>query len=346
MKKLIIIPLLSLLISTTLAQEFISHTNTVKNGYNFWVYTPVNPDSSAEIKPLVLFLHGASLCGNNLSRVMRYGPLDALKRGLILDALVVAPQNPGGAWSPEKIMNVLNWVKENYGYDEDQLYVIGMSLGGYGTLDFVGTYPEKVAAAMAMCGGANLRQGYCGLNEVPLWILHGTADRDVGLKESQKVVNAMKNCGYTDRLIFTKLQGVDHGGPARLFYINEVYDWLFEHRLTDPDRPVNTSYTITPESMKNPYRKLTPRTIPVRSGNKNDSKKTEGIDETNEESTSPDTTASPKPATGEKRYHTIKKGDTLGKIAQNNHTTVKKLCQLNNIKETTLLQIGKKLRVK
>lgn len=346
MKKLIIIPLLALLFSTTQAQEFISYTNTVKDGYNFWVYTPVNLDSSAEIKPLVLFLHGASLCGNNLNRVMKYGPLDALKRGLILDALVVAPQNPGGAWKPEKIMNVLNWVKEHYGYDEDQLYVIGMSLGGYGTLDFTGTYPEKVAAAMAMCGGANLRQGYCGLNEVPLWILHGTADRAVGLKESQKVVNAMKECGYADRLIFTKLQGVDHGGPARLFYINEVYDWLFEHRLSDPDRPVNTSYTITPESMKNPYRKLTPRTIPVRSGNKNNTPKAEELAETNNESANPETATTQNQTTPQKVYHTIKKGDSLGKIAKNNHTTVKKLCQLNNIKETTILQIGKKIRVK
>lgn len=47
-----------------------------------------------------------------------------------------------------------------------------------------------------------------------------------------------------------------------------------------------------------------------------------------------------------KRYYTIRKGDTLGKIAIRNHTTVRKICQLNGIKETTILQIGRRIRVK
>lgn len=47
-----------------------------------------------------------------------------------------------------------------------------------------------------------------------------------------------------------------------------------------------------------------------------------------------------------KRYYTIKKGDTLGAIAIRNGTTVNALCRLNGIKSTTLLQIGKKIRVR
>lgn len=45
-------------------------------------------------------------------------------------------------------------------------------------------------------------------------------------------------------------------------------------------------------------------------------------------------------------YYRVKKGDTLTKIAQCNGTTVKQLCKLNGIKETKLLQIGQKLRVR
>ena len=45
-------------------------------------------------------------------------------------------------------------------------------------------------------------------------------------------------------------------------------------------------------------------------------------------------------------YYRVKKGDTLTKIAQRNGTTVKQLCKLNGIKETKLLQIGQKLRVR
>jgi hypothetical protein len=45
-------------------------------------------------------------------------------------------------------------------------------------------------------------------------------------------------------------------------------------------------------------------------------------------------------------YHTIRSGDTLGHIAIKYKTTVRRLCQLNNINESTVLRIGQKLRVK
>lgn len=45
-------------------------------------------------------------------------------------------------------------------------------------------------------------------------------------------------------------------------------------------------------------------------------------------------------------YVTVKKGDTLGAIAARNGTTVDKLCKLNNIKSTSILQIGQKIKVK
>ncbi len=48
----------------------------------------------------------------------------------------------------------------------------------------------------------------------------------------------------------------------------------------------------------------------------------------------------------EKIYYTVKKGDTLSKIAKQHHTTVNKLCQLNNITTKTILKVGRKLRVK
>lgn len=49
---------------------------------------------------------------------------------------------------------------------------------------------------------------------------------------------------------------------------------------------------------------------------------------------------------GSAKYYTVRKGDTLGAIARRNNTSVRKLCQLNGIKETTILQIGKKIRIR
>jgi len=45
-------------------------------------------------------------------------------------------------------------------------------------------------------------------------------------------------------------------------------------------------------------------------------------------------------------YHTIKQGDTLYKIANQYHVTVDSICELNHIKEETILQLGRKLRIK
>ena len=46
------------------------------------------------------------------------------------------------------------------------------------------------------------------------------------------------------------------------------------------------------------------------------------------------------------KYYKIKSGDTLTEIAARNNTTVSKLCQLNGIKPSTPIQVGRSLRVK
>jgi murein DD-endopeptidase MepM/ murein hydrolase activator NlpD len=49
---------------------------------------------------------------------------------------------------------------------------------------------------------------------------------------------------------------------------------------------------------------------------------------------------------GQAVYYKIRSGDTLGRIAQKNRTTVKELCALNKIKANTILRIGRSIRVK
>lgn len=49
---------------------------------------------------------------------------------------------------------------------------------------------------------------------------------------------------------------------------------------------------------------------------------------------------------GRASYYTIRKGDTLSKIAARHKTTVSKLCKLNGLTTSSKLQIGKKIRLK
>jgi murein DD-endopeptidase MepM/ murein hydrolase activator NlpD len=41
----------------------------------------------------------------------------------------------------------------------------------------------------------------------------------------------------------------------------------------------------------------------------------------------------------------VRSGDSLGKIAKRNHTTVKALCKKNKIKENTILRLGQKIKI-
>ena len=49
--------------------------------------------------------------------------------------------------------------------------------------------------------------------------------------------------------------------------------------------------------------------------------------------------------TSEVKHYKVKKGDTLGSIANRNGLSLKQLCTLNNITAKTTLSIGKTLRV-
>lgn len=235
--------------------EFSIHKELNTVGYNFWLYTPNDYEPNGHPLPLVIFLHGASLCGNNIQKVRRYGVLDAIDKGKIIPTLVVAPQNPGGAWNAQKLNDLLEWTKRNYNVDDTRVYVLGMSLGGYGTMDFVGAYPEKIAAAMALCGGCSLRD-VSPLGKVPLWIMHGTADRAVSVKQSQIVVEKLQEGGNDKLLRYNWLQSGSHGILARLFYLQKTYDWLFSHSLQDNPRTIDKHFDITPEDIQQTYQEL------------------------------------------------------------------------------------------
>lgn len=235
--------------------HFEAKYNVVPNNYNFWVYTPGEYVKGGHPQPLIIFLHGASLCGNDLKKVRRYGVLDAIDRDKVIPALVLAPQNSGGAWNPRKINQLLEWMKANYAVDTTHVYVLGMSLGGYGTLDFVGTYPEKVAAAMALCGGCSLKN-LDGLGKLPLWIMHGTADRAVSISESKRIVTYLQKTDKDHLLRYKWIQGASHGLPARLFYLQKTYDWLFAHSTADKPRIVDTGFDIDQDDIKETYQEL------------------------------------------------------------------------------------------
>lgn len=231
------------------------HVGKVSNGYNFWLAYPDTVIN--EPKPLIIFLHGRSLSGNDLEKVKRYGTFHAMLKGMDIDAFVMAPQVPNGQfWKPEKVMETLEYVLNRYEVDENRIYVVGMSLGGYGTIDFAATYPDVVAAACGMCGGSTVKD-YSGLNEVPMWIIHGTADEKVPVSKSDIVVEGVKKVDpKAPRLIYDRTPGINHGRLARVFYLPELYEWLFSHSLDEKGRPARKPIKINDEVLNGAYKNI------------------------------------------------------------------------------------------
>lgn len=220
MKKTLII--LALILSQSLNAQLSAISGQA--AYNFLINLP--HDSILNSKPPVLiFLHGKSLSGTDLNKVKKYGVIKEIEKGRNIPAIVVAPQVVSGDWIPEKIASVLDYVQKTYNTDSSRVYVCGMSLGGYGTLNFAGKYNDRIAAAVALCGGGNVMDAGC-LATIPVWIQHGDNDTAVPLSESQKIVDAIK-AHNEENVVFTVHPGANHADLEKVFRSDELYNWLF-----------------------------------------------------------------------------------------------------------------------
>ena len=214
------------LLFTFLLFSFFAHSQlkTVigKTDYPFWIHET----DEKEAQPLLIFLHGKSLSGTDINKVRKYGVLYAMDKGKTIPAIVVAPQLASGSWNPDKVLEVLEYVKANYKVDTKRIYVCGMSLGGYGTMHFAGKYPEKITAAVGICGGGNTADA-CRLSTIPIWLQHGDVDYIVKMSESEKVFDAIKECEPEADATLTIIKGGNHGNVERLFHQDAIYDWMF-----------------------------------------------------------------------------------------------------------------------
>jgi predicted peptidase len=202
--------------------------------YPFWINLPAQEILDAKA-PVIIFLHGRSLSGTNIENVKRYGVLRAIERGKKIPAIVVAPQLASGPWNPDKVLALLEYVQKNYNTDPSRIYVCGMSLGGYGTLHFAGKYPDKITAAVAICGGGYTKDA-CQLGSIPIWLHHGDKDYIVPISESSKMAEAIQKCNPNADFTFTVVKGGNHGSVERIFHQDDIYNWFFEKTkvLNDP----------------------------------------------------------------------------------------------------------------
>ena len=114
-------------------------------------------------------------------------------------------------------------IKENK-IDFDRIYVTGLSMGGFATWELIQRYPVKFAAAIPICGGGDLAFA-SKLTRLPLWVIHGGADKTVPVERSRNMVEAILEAdGHPN---YTEDPGVDHDSWGQTYNTPEVWDWLF-----------------------------------------------------------------------------------------------------------------------
>lgn len=199
--------------------------------------------------PLIFFFHGAGQRGddntaqlNNLPDIVTW--LDANESGFKL----VAGQVPSGKlwvdvkWdslahtmSPEPsesmglALELLDVFLEDSAVDTNRVYATGLSMGGYGTWDIISRRPEVFAAAVPICGGADVAQA-SKLTSMPIWAFHGSKDGSVPVFRSRSMMSALWNAGADAH--YWEYPDAPHDVWSRTYRNNDVLKWFFSQEKT------------------------------------------------------------------------------------------------------------------
>jgi len=212
--------------------------------------------------PLLVFLHGSGEKGNSatdpaqLARVLKNGPPKLIQNRLWnpdYPMLVASPQAVSG-WNASEIHNFIEYLMENYRINPERIYLSGLSMGGYGTFNYLTTYGNEgyVAAAVPICGSGNpSKVEKC--SQIPIWAFHGEEDTTVRPSGSIDFVTAFNNQDPAPRYAakLTLYPGVTHNSWSRTydgsgmgqespdydaFHIS-IYSWMFQYKKANTASP-------------------------------------------------------------------------------------------------------------
>jgi predicted peptidase len=219
-------------------------------------YRLLLPENFDETKqyPLVLFLHGAGERGEDNKKQLVYGSqlfLNETHRDSF-PAIVIFPQCPtNDYWSKLEADRSTRPISFKYKYDKppttamtsvinlmeimvekpyvntDQVYAMGLSMGGMGTFEIIYRKPEMFAAAIPICGGGDPESVTAYAETIPLWIFHGAKDDVFDPNLSVKMVSAILKVGGFPR--FTLYDFANHNSWDPAFAEPELLKWLFSN---------------------------------------------------------------------------------------------------------------------
>jgi len=211
-------------------QKTVASGTLKKVKYNYLLHVPEDYHKDpTKTWPVIFYLHGRHASGTNLKSLERYGLPYYLTKGKKIDFIVVSPQCPWGRnWSTEDWFNpVYDEVASKLRVDDSRIYLIGMSMGGFGTWALANRMPERFAAISPMCGAGDVKWAD-NLSKIPTWVFHGTADSQIPISRSEVMVKALENKNADVK--FSRLTNQGHD-ISKQFNNDELYEWLKKHSL-------------------------------------------------------------------------------------------------------------------
>ena len=178
--------------------------------------------------PVLLFLHGAGTRGRDI-RVLENNPFFKLTaQHADLPFVTVAPLCHSETWFDlfETLKRLVAMIQAADFADPDRIYLMGASMGGYGTWQLAISMPEAFAAIVPICGGG-MYWDAGRLKKVPVWAFHGDSDPTVFPEESVKMVNAVNKRGGSAKL--TVYPDTKHDAWTATYQNREVFEWLLSH---------------------------------------------------------------------------------------------------------------------
>jgi len=199
---------------------------------DYFIQVPAGEPDSPKGWPLLLFLHGMGERGRNVQDVTKHGPPKMIAAGDEFPFVVVSPQCPPDHWwhdVEDDLLALIDEVSATCAVDARRVYLTGLSMGGYGTWTMGRKHPERFAALVPICGG--LLPGYdlAPLATRPVWAFHGAKDPVVPLRESQWIVDAVRDLGGDIRL--TVYPEAEHDAWSETYANPALYEWLLSHAL-------------------------------------------------------------------------------------------------------------------
>ena len=165
--------------------------------FNSLRYIERLPDSykDGDLLPTIIFLHGAGTVGSDIN-LLTSNPYFTSTDVLDFPFATVAPLCEAGVWFDvfEQLKEFAKAVSTMPFVDPNRLYVVGNSMGGYGTWQLAMSLPELFAAIVPICGGG-MAWRTKQLNHVPVWAFHGQLDDTVFVDESIHMVNETNRRG-------------------------------------------------------------------------------------------------------------------------------------------------------